>query len=134
MLLFVAFCVVVDANVVVDAFEFVAAIICDDKSRLFVDWSKQLGNDNDNWDCDCWFCWTWGRIVNDGVVVIVVEGETFDGLGFNTESDVVDWRILVEPLTSGTVGILLVSSCVSQITERSTSHDKSAVELHKRLA
>lgn len=109
------------------------AIVCEERSRLFDGCNNEFGNDADNCDWDCWVCWVWGRIVNDGVGVRFVAGETVDGLGFKTESEVVDWRRLDDPLRSAIVGLLLISSCVSQIIERSTSQAKSAVELQVRL-
>lgn len=132
-MLLAVFCVVMEVRVVVDALEFVVAMICDGRSRLFVDCSKELGRDKDNCDCDCWFCWACGGIVSDGVGVMVVDGEVVAALRFSTDSDIVDWSIFVVPLRSDMDGMLLVSSCVSQMIERSTSQAKSAVGLHNKF-
>lgn len=65
--------------------------------------------------------------------VIVADGEIIAVFELITGSDVVDWWIFVLTLTSEIVGgIVFAFSCVFQIIERWTSHDKSTVELHKR--
>ena len=102
-----------------------------DKSKGFDVW-RELGKDAVNCDWDG-AGWSWGRMLIDGVGVRFDVVELVVWLTLSVASDAVDWWIFDELVRSGTTGVVFVSSWVSQIVERSTSHDRSAVELQMRL-